>query len=129
MGWRYLIFTLGGITLLMWTIRFFIFDLVESPRFLIGIGKDAEAVAIIHKIADYNGRPTSLTLENLTRLDPKDETGVRRPVLSRSTIYGVDHVRALFKTKKLAFSTSLLILLWGVIGLAATLYNSFLPFL
>ncbi|KAF9023811.1 MFS general substrate transporter [Hymenopellis radicata] len=121
MGWRYLLFTLGGVTLVLWSIRFFIFDLVESPRFLVGIGKDAEAVEIIHKIAAYNGKTSSLTLDDLRKA--AGELNVK------TSVYGLDHVKALFKTRKMAMSTSLLISLWGVIGLASTLYNSFLPYL
>lgn len=45
---------LGGITLVLWAIRIFAFDLLESPRYLIGKGKDEEAVAVIHKVAAHN---------------------------------------------------------------------------
>jgi hypothetical protein len=39
------------------------------------------------------------------------------------------HVRALFANPKLALSTSLIMLIWGFIGLAYPLYNAFLPYL
>jgi len=39
-----------------------------------------------------------------------------------------DHVRSLFATRKLALSTSLLIVIWAFIGLAFPLYNSFLTY-
>ena len=151
MGWRYLLFTLGGLTILLWGIRLFAFDLCESPRFLIGVGKDEEAVAVIHKIAAYNSVTTSLTLDQLTEagsgltnkrlgLDKK-----ARGILSETSNFTTDHVKALFSTRKMAYSTSLLIIVWGrcfysfipttlqfvagIIGLASTLYNNFLPFL
>ncbi|KAE9383746.1 MFS general substrate transporter [Gymnopus androsaceus JB14] len=133
-----LIFTLGAITLLLWGIRFFVFKLFESPRFLVGIGKDAEAVEVIRKIAEFNGKSTNLTVEQLINaggMDPEKArqantvTNERTRVLSKSSYLGWKHVKALFRTKKMAFSTSLLIFLWGIIGLASTLYNSFLPFL
>jgi len=38
------------------------------------------------------------------------------------------HVRALFAGKKLAFSTSMIMAVWGLIGLAFPLYNAFLPY-
>lgn len=41
----------------------------------------------------------------------------------------LSHVRALFATKKLAFSTGLIMAVWALIGLAYPLYNSFLPYL
>ncbi|KAJ3719618.1 MFS general substrate transporter [Lentinula guzmanii] len=134
MGWRYLLFTLGGLTLLLWGIRFFVFKLFESPRFLVGIGKDAEAVEVIRKIAEYNSKTSDLTVDQLVKaggVDPEktDIAQNDRRVLSASSALGWNHVKALFRTRKLAFSTSLLIALWGIIGLASTLYNSFLPFL
>ncbi|OCH87181.1 MFS general substrate transporter [Obba rivulosa] len=134
MGWRYLLFTLGGMTLLLWAVRFFVFPLVESPRFLIGCGRDADAVAAVQRVAQFNGRTSSLTVDQLTAAAEKaaaDDVSGRhsRKVLSQSSAFHVDHVKALFETPKLAWSTSLLIALWGIIGLASTLYNSFLPFL
>ncbi|KAK0200493.1 major facilitator superfamily domain-containing protein [Desarmillaria ectypa] len=129
MGWRYLLFTLGGITLLLWCLRFFLFTLVESPRFLVGIGRDAEAVSIIHKVAKYNSTSTGLSVEQLNQAAEQKLGSVKRPVLSRTSVYGLEHVKALFRTRKMAISTTLLIALWGIIGLASTLYNSFLPYL
>lgn len=41
----------------------------------------------------------------------------------------LSHVRALFATRKLVFSTSLIMAVWAFIGLAYPLYNAFLPFL
>lgn len=137
MGWRYLLFTLGGMTLLLWACRFFLFRLEESPRYLVGRGRDAEAVEVIHRIAAFNGCTSSLTLEQLTAAgetaaasDPSGAAAAhRRKLLSESSVWSSHHIRALFKTTKLAWSTSLLIVLWGIIGLASTLYNSFLPYL
>lgn len=39
------------------------------------------------------------------------------------------HVRSLFATKKLAFSTVLIMAVWAFIGLGYPLYNAFLPYL
>nr|AGL07731.1 hypothetical protein [Lentinula edodes]AGL08113.1 hypothetical protein [Lentinula edodes] len=134
MGWRYLLFILGALTLLLWGIRFFVFKLFESPRFLVGIGKDAEAVEVIRMLAEYNSKTSNLTVDQLVNAGGMNPEKARvaqneRRVLSASSSLGWDHVKALFKTRKLGFSTSLLIFLWGIIGLASTLYNSFLPFL
>ncbi|KAI9643165.1 MFS sugar transporter [Ciborinia camelliae] len=41
----------------------------------------------------------------------------------------LSHVRALFATKKLALSTSLIMLVWAFIGLGYPLYNAFLPYI
>ena len=121
MGWRYLIFTLGGVTLFLWAVRFFLFNLEESPRFLVGLGKDEEAVAVLQRIAAYNGRTCSLTVDQLVKAGEQamqnsgvshDETKTRH-VLSKSSSYSIDHIKALFKTRRMAFSTTLLIVLWG----------------
>ena len=120
MGWRYLLFTLGGFTLVLWALRFFIFTLEESPRFLVGRGRDAEAVAVVQRLAAYNGTTCSLTVEQLqsageTALPKGAESseGHKVAVLSRTSHYTTDHIKALFETKKLAWSTSLLISIWG----------------
>ncbi|KAI0776704.1 MFS general substrate transporter [Trametes elegans] len=138
MGWRYLVFTLGGMTLLLWAVRFFVFPLHESPRFLVGRGRDAEAVDVLRRIAQFNGRETTLEARDLEAAaaavgggsgSEGGGEGKGKLVLSRSSVFTIDHVKGLFETPKLAWSTSLLIFLWGIIGLASTLYNSFLPFL
>ena len=132
----------------MWCLRFFLFDLVESPRYLVGKGKDEEAVAVIHKIAAYNSKTSSLTIEHLTKIGVvDDDRHVGKGILSRTSNFTGEHIKALFATKKMAYSTSLLISIWGkstciyvvlllipemtlgIIGLASTLYNNFLPFL
>ena len=148
MGWRYLIFTLGGLTLLLWSVRFFAFRFHESPRYLVGRGQDREAVEVIHRIAEFNKKADlcTLTVEDLQRAVQEgpakiaQETNAeyeplaigsnrRKGLLSSSSHLSGSHVKALFATKKMAWSTSLLIVIWGTIGLASTLYNSFLPYM
>ncbi|KAL6710056.1 hypothetical protein ACN47E_009847 [Coniothyrium glycines] len=69
MGWRYLLFTLGAATWVVFILRSIIFRFHESPKFLVYRGKDAEAVKVLSAVASYNGRVCSLTLENLTKLE------------------------------------------------------------
>lgn len=64
-GWRWFIITMGGITLLMWAIRFIAFTIYESPKYLMGKGKDEEAVKIVHEVARRNGKQSTLTVEEL----------------------------------------------------------------
>ena len=116
MGWRYFLFTLGSVMLLFSFIRSFAFPLYESPRYLIGRGHDAEAVAVVHKIARYNGTETSLTVEDLEKAArcAAQKGGVDKwRVLSEGSVWTAGHVRALFSGKKMAWSTSLLIWIWG----------------
>lgn len=43
--------------------------------------------------------------------------------------FNFTHVRALFATRKLAYSTALIMLVWAFIGLGYPLYNAFLPYI
>jgi hypothetical protein len=118
MGWRYLLFTLGGITLSLWAVRFFIFTLLESPRFLSGIGRDADAIEVIHKLAKFNGKTSSITIEELEAPDremlgERSSSRERHNIFSKSSKYDAGHIKALFATPKMAWSTSLLIAIWG----------------
>lgn len=69
MGWRYLLFTLGGITILVFVLRSVIFEFQESPKFLIYRGKDVEAIEVLHTIARFNNTSCALTLEDLEALE------------------------------------------------------------
>ena len=104
--------------MVLWAIRFFAFKLYESPKFLMGRGKDKLAVEVVHKVAKCNRTESSLSLEALqslgghTEKDPKDNRafGVIQENLE---IFGVNHVKPLFASRTLAWSTGLLIVLWG----------------
>ncbi|KAI0632309.1 MFS general substrate transporter [Trametes polyzona] len=135
-GWRYFLYAMGGLMTLLFFLRFAVFHLHESPKFLMGRGRDAEAVEVVRAVARFNGTESSLTLDmlqNCERLARKDRarkekgTGVRaRLARALSTMSG-GHVKALFATPKLAFSTTILIIIWALIGLAFPLYNGFIP--
>jgi hypothetical protein len=114
-------YTIGAITLVLWALRLFTIPLLESPRYLVGKGQDEKAIAVVQKIAKINKKPCSLTLEDLTKHGQWTNT-------SKSKFGGL-HVKALFNSSKLAWSTTLMIIIWGIIGLSTTLYNSFLPLL
>ncbi|KAI0335702.1 MFS general substrate transporter [Cubamyces sp. BRFM 1775] len=141
-GWRYFLYTMGGLMTLLFFLRFLAFHLHESPRFLVGRGRDAEAVEVVHRVAEFNGRSSSLTLEMLRACEKlgkgeveetgksraSKETGVKASVMRKlRTLSGV-HVKGLFATPKLAFSTTILIVIWALIGLAFPLYNGFIPY-
>lgn len=51
----------------LWIVRFFIYPIPESPKFLIVKGRDEEAIRVLDFIAKANGKPHSLTLESLAR--------------------------------------------------------------
>ncbi|KAI0086900.1 MFS general substrate transporter [Irpex rosettiformis] len=139
-GWRYFMYTMGGLMLLLWVVRFFVFHLHESPKYLMGRGRDAEAVEVVHKVATYNGKTSSLTVDMLTDAgqlagvssltdgEAGFDTSAKAAVMRTLRNFNGSHVRPLFATRKLAYSTSLLIVLWALIGLAFPLYNGFVTF-
>ncbi|KAI0715628.1 MFS general substrate transporter [Cerioporus squamosus] len=140
MGWRYFLYTMGGLMMLMFVLRFFVFHMYESPKYLMGRGRDAEAVEIVHKVARYNGRTSTLTLEMLQDVEkthgssngvdekPVLDTSAKAAVLRKLNMFSGGHVKSLFASRKLAYSTTLLIILWAFIGLAFPLYNGFVTF-
>lgn len=104
--------------------RIFVIRLKETPKFLIGEGRDAEAVESILFIANKYNRPCSLTLEQLQACGEID----------RSATHGksrwmevVAHLKGLYSTRRIGISTTLIWFSWTLIGLAYPLYNVFLP--
>ncbi|KAJ9644448.1 hypothetical protein H2201_007822 [Coniosporium apollinis] len=69
MGWRYLMYTLGGVTLLVFFLRFVVFTMYESPKFLVYRGKDAKAADVLQKISRVNKTVCSVTLESFEALE------------------------------------------------------------
>ncbi|KAF2198518.1 major facilitator superfamily transporter [Delitschia confertaspora ATCC 74209] len=135
MGWRYFMITIGGIALIMFFLRFVCFTIYESPKYLMGKGRDADAVKIVHEVARRNGKTSTLTLEDLQVFDSLLESPIaQRPAASTAIRRNLEkvnfaHIKALFATRKLAFSTSLITLIWAFIGLGFPLYNAFLPYI
>lgn len=126
-GWRYCWYTNSGIVMFAALMRLFVFKLDETPKYLVSHGRDAEAVAAIDAIARKYNRPCSLTLEQL------EECGQVREVYDGeqftwkgmfSTIF--EHVGVLFRGRKMAYLTTLVILSWMLIGIS---YSTFFNFL
>jgi hypothetical protein len=74
MGWRYLLFTLGAVTLFVFFLRFFVFHFRESPKFLIYRGQDAQAIDLLHHMAKINRTECALTLQTLTALETESDS-------------------------------------------------------
>lgn len=123
----------------MFFIRFVCFTIFESPKFLMGKGRDEDAVRVVHEVARRNGKTSTLTLEDLTSLDRlgsgpgvesrQQQTGASAAIKRNLQKLDSSHVKSLFATKKLAFSTGLMTLIWAFIGLGFPLYNAFLPYI
>ncbi|KAI3324677.1 MFS general substrate transporter [Xylariaceae sp. AK1471] len=131
-GWRYFMITVGGLTLIMFAIRFLAFTIFESPKYLMGKGKDEEAVRVVHEVARRNGTESWLTIEHLKACEPEgyvQRATASNAVKRRLEAVNLTHIRSLFVTKKLGYSTAALMLVWALIGLAFPLYHAYLPYL
>ena len=132
-GWRYLVFTLGSLTLVMFMCRFFLFHLYESPKFLLSRGRQAEAVATVHAIAYKNKAKTWLNEEILNDIggvpaNPDEEKLTRKQVLGRTfEKFSTQRIKPLFHTRKLGLMTVLIWISWATIGMGYPLFNAFLP--
>lgn len=141
LGWRYLFYVTGGISLLMAAARVLTMQLDESPKYLLAKGDDIGVVKMIHIIAKTNGKESTLAEEDFTAIDSEfvEKTNEQladgaiapppTPPIKESLIhrYSVKHIAPLFSTPKLAINTSLIILIWFLIGLSYPLFNASLP--
>jgi hypothetical protein len=133
MGWRYFVITMGGISLIMFLIRFLLFTIYESPKYYMGKGRDEDAVRIVHEVARRNGKETTLTVDDLRACEGmagvrEEGTDAAAAIKRRMKSLSGNHVKALFATRKLAFSTTSIMFVWAFIGLAFPLYVSTPPF-
>ncbi|KAI0405994.1 sugar transporter [Xylaria palmicola] len=143
-GWRLFVAAIGLVTFAMFLVRFALFRLFESPKYLLSRGRQAEAVAVVHGIAHRNGKKTWLTEAILDAVaDAEDTTtaGTERAgaaalpfrasagsVLRRNLAsLSLRHVQPLFRNRKLGVTTALIWFCWASIGMGYPLFNAFLP--
>lgn len=132
-GWRYLVYTMGTLTFVMFLARFVLFTLYESPKFLLSRGRQAEAVAVVHAIAYKNKTTMWLTEEVLNEIGgnivvvSNDKLTTRQIVQRKMSSFSADRIEPLFRTKRLGITTALIWFCWCVIGIAYPLFNGFLP--
>lgn len=132
-GWRYFLFTLGGLTLLMFLSRF-LFPMKESPTFYLARGNNAMAIETLDEIARINRKFNPLTLEELEAVDDTEECEEFDDPVGKSTLlkqrlkkFNFSHIRQCFASRRLTLSSILVFTSWGLVGLAFPLYNAFLP--
>ena len=115
MGWRYEAIILGCITLLVFFLRFFVFNFYESPKFLISRGREQEAIDVLHKIAKFNkAPPPTLELEHFMAIDaiaPKAAEPPTRANAVRNVFRSLAHLKGLFLNKLQLF-------IFGILALA-----------
>lgn len=158
-GWRYTFYTLGAVTFVMFLMRFAVFQLPESPKFLVAHNRDAEAVRTLKEIARRNGKELGDDVISVSILRsaageevgmdedhelPEDHRGFKGLFYSCISIPkelfsalknfkptnlkpNTSHVTPLFAGFQMAYTTTIIFLLWTFIGLAYPLFNAFLP--
>ncbi|GAW25318.1 putative sugar transporter protein [Rosellinia necatrix] len=134
-GWRLFVASIGLLTFVMFLIRFGLFHLFESPKYLLSQGRQAEAVAVVHGIAYRNGKKTWLTEEILDAVvDAEDMERATAARLSATGVlkqnlasFSLSHIQPLFRTRKLGLTTALIWFCWAAIGMGYPLFNAFLP--
>ncbi|KAH6957719.1 major facilitator superfamily domain-containing protein [Ilyonectria sp. MPI-CAGE-AT-0026] len=123
-GWRYVMFTGGALIFVMSILRIAIIRLRETPKYLVGIGKEVELVETLQYLATKYNRQCSLTVEQLEACGTVTSAHSKNRFSIGETLV---HVRGLFGTKKMSISTACLFLSWTMIGLAYPLFYVFLP--
>lgn len=118
MGWRYQYILIGGLTFVLAVIRVFFMKMEESPKWLVSQGEFEKAVEVLHEISRVNKKAIDLNVSYFQTLPETVEHKVNDKVLTHAV-----HLRGLFLAKKLALSTSGLILLWICIGIAYVAYT------
>ncbi|KAJ5695848.1 hypothetical protein N7536_006260 [Penicillium majusculum] len=124
MGWRYLHFTCGALVIVMSVIRVFVVRMVHTPKWLISQNRDEEVYQILLDLSQKYDRPFNLSLEQLQAQGQVINT--EKSVWSKVRL--ASHFSGLFSTRKLAYSTVMIILNWLLIGTVSPLYGLFLPF-
>lgn len=115
----------------------FLFHIYETPKYLLGKGKNQQAVGVVRKIAARDKKDTWLTVEHFdavdARLGPRQDVDGSAPmahqILHRKFAkFAPRRIMALFSTPRMALSTALMLFLWCSIGIAYPLYTNFIPY-
>jgi MFS family permease len=123
-GWRYTLFTGGALVFVMSLLRITIVRLKETPKYLLGMGKDAEVMETINYLSTKYNRPCTLTLAQLEACGSIRSAHGKKLFSFEETAM---HTRGLFSTTKISISTSMVWFSWTLIGLAYPLFYVFLP--
>ncbi|KAF5607986.1 synaptic vesicle transporter SV2 [Fusarium pseudoanthophilum] len=124
MGWRYVMFTGGALVFFLLLLRVTVIRLRETPKYLLGVGKDEEVIETFQYLATKYNRTCSLTLQDLVACGTITSAHSKNRFSISETMI---HIRGLFSTKKMTISTASIFLSWTLIGLAYPLFYVFLP--
>ncbi|RMY35130.1 hypothetical protein D0866_04803 [Hortaea werneckii] len=74
LGWRYTLWVFGGITTIMWIARCS-FRLYETPKYLLGSGKNEKTATVVQNVARRDGKDTWLTAAHFNDVDAQMSQG------------------------------------------------------
>lgn len=97
MGWRYLLYTLGALSFVVFFLRFAIFTFRETPKYLLYKGQDAQAIEVMQHMAEVNKQQCRLTVEHLQSLGRGSDSGIEDAASSDSLIPGRKGILSLDK--------------------------------
>lgn len=107
----------------MSALRVTVIRLRETPKYLLGEGKEEQLIADFQAMATKYNRKCTITIEELAACGVVVSThGKSRFSFAELKV----HFRGLFATKAIGFSTCLIWLSWTLIGLAYPLFYVFL---
>src|ERR1700738_2952408 len=117
-------YTASAMVFVLSVLRVTVIRLVETPKYLLGEGKDEVMVENFHKLAKRYNRLCTITVEELAACGVVASAhGKSRASFGELAI----HFGGLFATKTSGFSTVLIWLSWTMSGLAYPLFYVFLP--
>ena len=116
-------YTASSMVFVMSVLRVTVIRLRETPKYLLGEGKEERLVADFRALATKYNRRCTITVEELQACGVVASThGKSRFSFSEFKV----HLSGLFATKMIALSTCLIWLSWTLIGLAYPLFYVFL---
>ena len=133
--------TLGGVTLVMWFCRFFLFKFYESPKNLLARGYKDRAVESLNAIASFNNSDHRISVDDLCHdtggvggASAAEEARSQRSSTSGKywfitlkehfVDFGPKQLKPLFGTKKMGWTTVIVWFLWIDIQIGTHLNES-----
>jgi MFS family permease len=119
-GWRYVLFSLGSLTLIMCLGRY-LFPLQESPKYYIARGKYGDAVRVLKWLAEQNNVELDIKASDFQQSFEASELAKQRA----ESFW--ERIKPLF-AKELLLTTVLVWLIWIFINIGYNIFNGFLPY-
>lgn len=120
-GWRYVLFALGMLTILMVVSRLLLFRMYESPKFLLSVGRVDDAMDVLNQLAEKNGVELDINPEELRLTNPI----MHHDRLDNKT-YSLARIKPLFH-KDMLRTTILVWMIWSLVSVGYAMFNGFLP--